>query len=147
MAWDPTSIKTVFHIFDAPGHGKDICDTGDDYPAGSPEGFKIQDQMQEFARMKINFTCVKVNESCNKMINVMRDSYQQGGMALNVTDLASACQTKSQTEVTKDFIKATSYILSAAIGGGKPGAKAAKVVRKGAPLWDAAKLAEGQFFS
>lgn len=41
MKWAPDSVKQVFHIFDAPGHGKDICDGGDDYPAGSPEGFKI----------------------------------------------------------------------------------------------------------
>jgi len=44
-------------------------------------------------------------------------------------------------------VKSTSYILSTAIGGSVPGSKAAKVVRKGAPLWDPAKLATGQFFS
>ena len=42
MAWDKNSIKQAFHIFDAPGHGKDICPrAGDDYPQGSPEGHKI----------------------------------------------------------------------------------------------------------
>lgn len=42
MSWTPNSVKSVFHIFDAPGHGKDICDDGhDDYPGGSPDGFKI----------------------------------------------------------------------------------------------------------
>lgn len=42
MAWDADSIKTAFHIFDAPGHGKDICPGGgDDYPGGSPDGHKI----------------------------------------------------------------------------------------------------------
>jgi len=41
MKWAPDSVKQVFHIFDAPGHGRDICDWGDDYPAGSIEGFKI----------------------------------------------------------------------------------------------------------
>ena len=80
--------------------------------------------MQHFARMKINFTCVKVNEQCNKMINVMTSSYTDGGMALNITDL--------------DYV-----ILSAAVGGSGPGSKAAKVVRKGAPLWEPAKLATG----
>lgn len=33
----------AFHIADAPGHGKDICDFGDNHPKGSPDGFKIQD--------------------------------------------------------------------------------------------------------
>ena len=64
--WGADSIKMAFHIFDAPGHGKDICpDGGDSYPKGSPDGHKIQDQMEEFARRKINFTAVKVNEDCN----------------------------------------------------------------------------------
>ena len=42
MNWEPHSIKTVFHIFDAPGHGKDICDQGhDNYPKGSPLGYVL----------------------------------------------------------------------------------------------------------
>lgn len=71
--------------------------------------------MAEFARRKINFTAVKVNESCNAMIDVMKKSYG-GNMIVN--DLAHACSTKSAAEVTKDFIKASSYILRATIGGG-----------------------------
>lgn len=43
LSWQPDSIKSAFHIADAPGHGKDICDAGDDYPQGSKEGYKIQD--------------------------------------------------------------------------------------------------------
>ena len=43
LSWGTGSVKQVFHIADAPGHGKDICDWGDDYPKGSPDGFKIQD--------------------------------------------------------------------------------------------------------
>lgn len=41
MDWSANSIKQAFHIFDAPGHGKDICPHGDDYPKGSPDGHKI----------------------------------------------------------------------------------------------------------
>ncbi len=47
--------------------------------------------MKEFAKMKVTFTAVKVNERCNKMIDVMREAYTQQGMNLIVTDLASAC--------------------------------------------------------
>ncbi len=41
--WSDKSVKMAFHIFDAPGHGRDICTwyDGDDFPAGSPEGHKI----------------------------------------------------------------------------------------------------------
>ena len=95
VKWTDNSTKVVFHIADAPGHGRDICDGGDNHPKGSPDGYKIQDQMKEFAQREIHYTFVKVNESCGKMIKVMTDSYAEGGMKLNVTDLAHACRTKS----------------------------------------------------
>ena len=51
--------------------------------------------MKEFAKSKVNFTIVKVNELCNKMIDVMKTSYEKEGMQINITDLANACSTKS----------------------------------------------------
>ena len=96
LDWNPSSIKSAFHIFDAPGHGKDICDeAGDNHPKGSPDGYQIQDQMKEFAKRKIQFTVVKVNELCNLMIEVMKKNYEASGMNLNINDLANACATKS----------------------------------------------------
>jgi hypothetical protein len=96
--------------------------------------------MAEFARRKINFTAVKVNESCNAMIDVMKKSYG-GNMIVN--DLAHACKTKSAAEVTKDFIKASSYILRATIGGGdgSTGLGSAPALKKSSSkrepaLWD-----------
>jgi len=41
LSWAPESVKIAFHIADAPGHGKDICEHGDSHPKGSPDGFKI----------------------------------------------------------------------------------------------------------
>jgi len=44
LSWSADSVKTAFHIADAPGHGKDLCgDSFDNYPNGSPEGHKLQD--------------------------------------------------------------------------------------------------------
>lgn len=109
--------------------------------------------MLEFARKKINFTCVKVNDSCNAMIKIMTESYAAGGMNLNITDLSNACKNKSQAEVTKDFVTAaTSYIISVSGGAdGKPGkggaGAAKKIVRKNKPLWDSTKIAVGQWLS
>jgi hypothetical protein len=88
--------------------------------------------------MKVTFTAVKVNNRCDKMIGVMVDTYKAHGLTLNVTDLSQACATKSQAEMTKDFVAAASYILSAAVGG-KPSAKKGSIPSakpRGAPLWD-----------
>ena len=92
MSWEKDSIRSVFHIADAPGHGKDICDGGDNYPNGSPDGHKIQDQMRMFAAQNINFTFVKVNAFCNKMIKVMQQNYDPSGLTMHVTDLENACK-------------------------------------------------------
>jgi len=93
--------------------------------------------MREFAARGIGFTFVKVNELCNLMIKVMQENYDPSGNTMNVTDLSHACATKSQAEVTKEFINAASFILSAAVGGGDGKKKAGKkVVRTEKPLWD-----------
>jgi len=42
MKWSADSAKQLFLICDAPGHGNDICDGHDNYPKGSPDGYKIQ---------------------------------------------------------------------------------------------------------
>ena len=95
LKWSSDSVKMAFHIADAPGHGKEICDIGDNHPKGSPDGFKIQDQMREFAKREIGFTFVKVNDSCDKMIKVMQENYDPSGRTMNVTDLSTACATLS----------------------------------------------------
>ena len=76
-------------------------------------------------------------------------------MILN--DLAHACSTKSAAEVTKDFIKESSYILRAAIGGPAAGAGApkgkgaaaavAKKAKAGPALWDTKQFAVNQVLS
>lgn len=99
--------------------------------------------MEEFARRKINFTAVKVNETSNKMIGVMTKSYNKisGGSGMVVNDLAKACATKSQAEVTKAFVASSSYILRAALGKGDKAS--AKKAAGGPALWDTKKFAVG----
>jgi len=139
--WSSDSSKQVFHIFDAPCHGKKYCDGGDDYPDGSPEGLKLEPLMKEFEEKGIAFTCIKLNEDCNKMIKAMQENHSN----LQVTDLAHATQTKSADEVTKMFVDSASYILRATVGAGKSGKSSAKAARK--PLWNPDKLQVDQNFS
>ena len=150
MSWEKDSIRSVFHIADAPGHGKEICDGYDRYPNGSPDGHKIQDQMRMFAAQNINFTFVKVNEFCNKMTKFMQENYDPSGLTMHVTDLAHACSTQSKQEVDNQFVNAASFMLRAVVGGGgAKGKKAAllKKVKRGKTLWDTKQFANDQFFS
>ena len=68
---------------------------------------------------------------------------------MNVTDLATACQTKTKQEVDNLFAKAASFMLRAVVGGGAKGKKAAllKKIKRGKPLWDTKQFADDQYFS
>ena len=99
--------------------------------------------MKEFATRDIEFTVIKVNELCGKMIGVMENSYNIEGKKLNIADLSNACAKKTQAEITKEFVTATSFIMSRAVGkafGAKGGAKGAKSAPKTDPLWDPKKF-------
>lgn len=104
--------------------------------------------MREFRDKSIAFTCIKLNEQCDKMIKAMKENYP----ALNITDLSNATQNQSSAEVTKLFVDSASYILRAAVGGkpggkGKPGSSKRNTIKNGVPLWDQSKLAQGDHFS
>ena len=67
----------------------------------------------------------------------MRDNYDNNGLNLKVSDLEKSIATKSKEEVTKDFVTAASFILSAAVGGKKFAPK------HNEPLWDPKKFEIG----
>lgn len=145
--WTAGSTRQAFLICDAPGHGSDICEFGDSYPGGSPDGFKIQDQMKKFAQMDVNFSIIRVNRNVDKMIGVMKANYDSDARKLEVQDLEKAVLTKSNAEVTKDFVAKTSFIISKAVEAktGKKGNKSAAL--KLEALWDEKKFECGQWCS
>ena len=106
---------------------------------------KLETLMKEFSDRSIAFTCIKLEESTNKMIKIMQENHP----ALQVTDLASATKSKSAEEVTKMFVESASFILRATVGGkaGKSTTKEKRTAASGKPLWDAKKLAANDLFS
>jgi len=60
-------------IIDAPCHGKQYHNEySEDYPNGSPDGIIMEDLLKEFCRKEIEFRVVKLNNNCNKMIEIMK---------------------------------------------------------------------------
>jgi hypothetical protein len=102
----------------------------------------LEDLMKEFYTKKIEFTFIKLNENCNKMIQFMQRNHPD----LVITDLAQALKTKSSEEVTRLFVESASYILRATVAG-KEGAAKKKSAKKGESLWDPSKLQVGDWFS
>ena len=99
-----------------------------------------------FAAQNINFTFVKVNDYCDKMIKVMKDNFNPSGLNMHVTDLASACKNLSKHEVDNQFVNAASFMLRAVVSDGakRKGKKTTyiKKAKRGKPLWDTKQFAE-----
>ena len=74
----------------------------------------------------------------------MRANYDSIDRSIIVTDLQNSVTTKTSAEVTKEFVAATSYILSA-VGGAAHKKVAKKVATE--PLWESKKFEVGQWFS
>lgn len=76
---------------------------------------------------------------------------QKNHSGVQVTDLESACKTKSAEEVTKMFVDSASFILRAKVGGksSTKGDSTSKrsAVKTGPALWDIKKLAINDIFS
>ena len=75
----------------------------------------------------------------------MRANYDSIDRSIIVTDLQKSVTTKTSAEVTKEFVAATSYILSVAVGGAAHKKVAKKVATE--PLWESKKFEVGQWFS
>ena len=75
--WTEEAIKRVFLIADAPCHGRSYCDGGDHFPEGSPDGLVLEDLMREFSEKDIVFNVIKLDHSCDKMIEAMRGAHEE----------------------------------------------------------------------
>lgn len=67
----------MFHIADAPAHGKDYCVGWDRYPDGDPDGHDLVDLMKEFKKNDIQYNFIKINESTDKMEKAMSKIYPE----------------------------------------------------------------------
>ena len=68
MNWFEDAIKVAFHIADAPAPARS---TGSEVK----DGEKLQNQMKELIRRNINFTFIKTNDKCDKMIDDMKTAF------------------------------------------------------------------------
>jgi hypothetical protein len=103
--WTEEATKRVVLITDAPPHGTKYHESyGDDYPNGSPEGLVLEDLMKEFCKKEIDFQVIKLNQSANKTIEVMKEHHQD----IEVTDMSGV----------KDEIRAARREEAEAMGGG-----------------------------
>lgn len=70
LTWRQESEKLLFHILDAPPHGKEFGGIKDGFPDGCPCGKNYEDILLTMREKEIDYTIVKLDNSIDKMIEV-----------------------------------------------------------------------------
>ena len=71
-----SNAKYVVLVCDAPCHGKKYHDIDNDtFSNGDPDGLVIEDLMLKFKLMNITFYCIEINDSTQKMFEIMNKVY------------------------------------------------------------------------
>ena len=65
--WRNESIKFIFHILDAPCHGKKYNDLDDDKLESCPNNIDVEELFYEMRNKNINYYIIKLNDSINIM--------------------------------------------------------------------------------
>lgn len=88
MDWSDAHVKIVFHITDAPAHGRAFhgIRISDRYPRGDPDGLDPRDSVEKMSFLNMDFTFVKINETTDTMIEQFHNCYANGG-TFSVIDL------------------------------------------------------------
>ena len=89
--WEAKAKYAVF-IADAPAHGKKYYRHADDeFPDGDPEGRKIEDLIEQFAKNDISLYAIKIQNSTEKMLDLMSNVYKKTcGKTLEIANLGSS---------------------------------------------------------
>jgi len=76
ISWRSDSIKFLYHLLDAPPHGKDFNkNIEDNYPDGCPCYLDHVDLLTEMRALDIHYNLVKLSDKVEKMINVFSEIY------------------------------------------------------------------------
>lgn len=81
LSWDDTEICMVFHITDAPAHGRlfHTSRVSDRFPHGDPDGLDPRDSISEMSQQGFHYTFIKITSSTDTMIDVFHNVWLGSG--------------------------------------------------------------------
>uniref|UniRef100_A0A914PV31 Alpha-type protein kinase domain-containing protein n=1 Tax=Panagrolaimus davidi TaxID=227884 RepID=A0A914PV31_9BILA len=79
--------KVIFHIADAPCHGKQYHNLDDNFPKGDPNGNNEVDLFKRICDKNIDYYFGKINSTTNKMIDIFSQAYGKQIIDFNITDV------------------------------------------------------------
>ena len=88
LNWADADLRSVFHIADAPAHGREYHNAGisDRYPRGDPMMNSPKAIIGSFSGLGVDYTFIRINDTTDKMIEVFFEHYVHGG-EFKVVDL------------------------------------------------------------
>ena len=95
LSWREKSSKYLFHIADAPPHGKRYISSGDGFPEGCPCHLKIEDIADKMNNKNIKYKLMKIGTLVNKMSDVF------GGMIDNFEKCELDCAIQIEENVVE----------------------------------------------
>jgi hypothetical protein len=69
--------KIIFHIADAPCHGKEFHNESDDYPDGAPEDVSWQELFNKMKAKHMNYIFFKIEKCTDKMFKKFKEIYEK----------------------------------------------------------------------
>lgn len=81
LTWEDSDICMVFHITDAPAHGRlfhTSC-VSDRFPQGDPDGRDPRDSISEISDLGFHYTFIKITSSTDTMIDVFHNVWVGSG--------------------------------------------------------------------
>jgi len=89
LTWGPSDIRMVFHIADAPAHGRrfHLPRVSDRFPEGDPDGVDLITCLRHLANQDVDFTFVRITSSTDMMIDVFQHIYTEENGRFRVIDL------------------------------------------------------------
>jgi len=104
IKWRPDSMKFVFHVLDAPGHGKDWTTTDDGFPKGCPCKLDITEIGRKLNDLKVRYKCMKIGNSLDLTLAKMKGAI--GNFEVTELDKASSMEIVVTEIMTRDVLNA-----------------------------------------
>lgn len=140
LNWDhkQSGTKLVFHICDAPCHGRQFHNLGDSYPNGDPKGRKHTDLFAQLLRSKIQYYFGRINIHTDLMIKKFEQVYEGPIETFDIKKVENICG--SVVTAVRDSMLTTNTVMM--VGSSK--AKTRRfVMEEKEPDWNTLKAQEG----
>ena len=128
-----SATRVLFHVGDAPCHGKRYHNCGDDHPNGDPNGLQPEKILPKLSAKNIQYFFGKINSTTDKMIEMFNEMV--GKTYITVCDVNDASKLMDTMSVSVK-LSMLSSVSSSRSTGGDSGSTAHVILDPKVPKWN-----------